>query len=188
MKTQIRTLKLKLKDLASQIKNQKNVRKKSHPAHADVYSGDYSLSCLRESYRYHHVAYCLARGRTLESVDSGAGLNMERVNWILKCIEPESREKLYVVVNETLSPSQQAVQSAHAVAEFMRKNPHTLWANGYLILLKDRPLFGDNMSSRWHMPGIERAEFIEPDLSNKITAYACFGHGVENLMKNHKLV
>ena len=180
MKMQIRALKFNLKQIAKEIKNQKRVRKKSH-LHHDKYQGDYNLLLLRDDFRHKHVAYCLARGRTIEQVDKCIRLDMERVNWILKTMSPESKEKLYVVVNETLTPSQQAVQSAHAVAEFMRKNPHTMWSNGYLILLKDKPAYSGDMIC-WKSGGSDNAEFIEPDLDNKITAYASFGPWVERAM------
>jgi hypothetical protein len=186
MKQQIKALKSNLKEIARQIRNQKKVRKLHHPHH-DKYEGDYSLLCLREEFRYKHVVYCLVRGRTLEQIDSGVRLDMDRVNWIIKTMQPESKEKLYVVVNETLTPAQQAVQSAHAVAEFMRKYRYTMWSNGYLILLKGQPAYGGNM--RCHRTsGCEFAEFVEPDLNNIITAYVCFGPDVERLLKNHKLV
>src|ERR1017187_6571622 len=137
MKTQIKKLKLQLKSLAKSIREQKKLRKPSHP-HYDKYIGQWSVELLSISYRHIHVAYCLARGRTLEQVDSGAGLDMEYISWLREAINPDSKEKLYVVVNDKLSIAQQAVQSAHAVAEFMKKYPNTLWSNGYLILLKDR--------------------------------------------------
>ena len=186
MKTQIRALKLNLKEIAKQIRDQKRVRKLHHPHH-DKYKGDGNILYLKDKFRHKHVAYCLARGRTLEQIDSGVKLDMDRVNWTLKTMNPESKEKLYVVVNETLTPSQQAVQSAHAVAEFMRKNPNTQWSNGYLILLKGQPAYGGNMRC-YITSGCEWAEFVEPDLNNIVTAYACFGPEVERLMKNHKLV
>jgi hypothetical protein len=186
MKEQIRALKLNLKEIAKEIKNQKKVRKLHHPHH-DKYKGDYNLLCLRSEFRHKHVAYCIARGRDVEKVDGGNRLDMERVNWILKTMQPDSKEKLYVVVNETLSPSQQAVQSAHAVASFLKKYPHTMWQNGYLVLLKDRPRSDGNM--RGYVYGNhEYAEFVEPDFDNKVTAYACFGKEIERLMKNYKLV
>ncbi len=186
MKTQIRKLKLNLKEIAKNIKNQKNVRKKSHPHH-DLYKGDYHVLCLKDEFRHKHVAYCLARGRTLEQVDSGNKLSMDRVNWIIKSMDLESKEKLYVVVNENLTSSQQAVQSAHAVAQFMRENPNTMWSNGYLILLKGSPAYMGSMRC-YRTSGCEHAEFVEPDLNNVITAYAVFGPDVERLMKNFKLV
>lgn len=186
MKEQIRALKLNLKEIASTIKNQKTVRKKSHPHH-DKYQGDYSLLLLRNEFRHKHVAYCLARGRTIEQVDSGKGLDMDRVNWILKTMQPDSKEKLYVVVNEKLTYSQQAVQSAHAVAEFMRNNPYTMWRNGYLILLKDSPGYSGDMQC--YLSGYcESAKFVEPDLGNKVTAYAVFGLHAERAMKQKVLL
>lgn len=185
MKQQIRALKLNLKEIAKSIKNQKVLRKKSHPFH-EKYIGDYSLLCLREEFRYKHVAYCLARGRTIEQVDNGK-LDMDRVNWTLRTMNPESKEKLYVVVNETLTPSQQAVQSAHAVAEFLRKYPHTMWSNGYLILLKDKPNREGNMVG-WVGGRTEYAKFNEPDLGNKVTAYAVFGEHAEHAMKTKVLL
>jgi hypothetical protein len=185
MKEQIRALKLNLKEIAKQIKNQKVLRKKLHPHH-DKYIGDFSLFALRNKYRHKHVAYGLARGRTIEQIDSGRNLDMDRVNWILKTMQPDSKEKLYVVVNDALSISQQAVQSAHAVAEFLKQNPHTTWTNGHLILLKDKPGYDGDM--RRYAYGCEYAEFREPDLDNKVTAYAVFGPNVESAMKNKALL
>lgn len=185
MKTKIRALKLNLKELAQQIRNNKVLRKKSHPHH-EKYVGDYALLRLREEYRYKHVAYCLVRGRTIEQVDTGK-LDMDRVNYILKTIQPDSREKLYVIVNEALTPSQQAVQSAHAVAEFLRKYPNTMWSNGYLILLKDKPNREGNMKV-WVGGHCESAEFVEPDLDNKVTACAVFGQHAEYAFKSKVLL
>jgi hypothetical protein len=186
MKEQIKSLKLNLKEIAHTIKNQKTLRKKSHPHH-DKYKGDYPLLRLREEYRHKHVAYCLTRGRTIEQVDGGKGLDMERVNWIVKTMQPDSREKLYVVVNDSLTPSQQAVQSAHAVAEFMKNNPYSMWRNGYLILLKDKPNYSKDMFG-WVSGHCEYAEFREPDLENKVTAYAIFGKDAERAMKSKVLL
>lgn len=186
MKEQIRALKLNLKEIAATIRNQKKVRKKSHPHH-NLYKGDWYLLQLKDEFRHKHVAYCLVRGRALEQVDSGNKLDMDRVNWIMKTMQPDSKEKLYVVVNQTLTVSQQAVQSAHAVAEFMRKNPHTQWRNGYLILLKDSPSYGGNMRA-FAWGGGEYAEFVEPDLDNKVTAYAVFGPYAERNMKSKQLL
>lgn len=188
MKEQIRALKLNLKEIAKQIKIQKVLRKKKHPHH-NKYIGDFSLYCLRNEYRHKHVAYCVVRGRNIEKIDRGLHLDLDRVNWIVQTMQPESKDKLYVVVNETLSISQQAVQSAHAVAEFMKKNPHTMWRNGHLILLKDKPKYDGNMTSYYScFFGNDHAEFREPDLENKVTAYAIFGPKIENLMKSKVLL
>lgn len=192
MKEQIRKMKLELKEMAHQIRELKKQRKNK-----DITGGTGQvpgLDGLRYSYRHKHVAYCLVRGRTMEQCDSGVGLDMETVEWIMRTMQPESKEKLYVVVNEKLHPSQQAVQAGHAVAEFLRKNPHTQWANGHLIYLKDAPRdWGtkkDEMVDHWGASyGIcDKAEFIEPDLGYKITAYAIFSPTAEKRLKNLKLV
>ena len=189
MKTQISKLKQDLKGIAKTIRQQKKLRKPSHPHH-DKYIGAWSVELLSIQYRHKHVAYCLARGRTLEQCDSGNGLDMDYVNWLLEVMNPESKEKLYVVVNQKLTASQQAVQSAHAVAEFMKKNPHTLWTNGYLILLKDNPSSRGDMSYYGVCNNYQhqRAEFIEPDLGNKIAAYAFFGPNATQQLKDKSLL
>jgi hypothetical protein len=115
---------------------------------------------------------------------------MTWVNWTISSMNPESKDKLYVVVNEKLSPSQQAVQGGHALAEFLRKHPHTQWRNGYLIYLKQAPGYDGNIMAYWPlMCGIsEYAKFKEPDLDNKVTAYAVFSPDAESLLKDFKLV
>ena len=176
MKTQIKKMKQQIKEIASQIKQQKQLRKKSHP-HYDKFIGEWSLLLLSRKVRHLHVAYCLLRGRTLEQVDSGRNLDMEYVNWLIKAANPDSKEKLYVVVNKDLPISQQAVQSAHAVTEFLKRNPNTLWDNGYLVLLKDKPYRNNDMRHFGPPRNYqhEYVEFKEPDLNNATTAYASFG-------------
>jgi hypothetical protein len=185
MKTQIKKMKLDLKEIARQIKEKKSQRKNKEITGGSGYVP--GLLELRIAFRHKHVAYGLARGRTLEQMDSGAKLNMDWVNWILKSMTPESKEKLYVVVNEKLHPSQQAVQAGHAVAEFLRKNPNTQWSNGHLIYLKTSPNYVGNIYG-YGGEGAEFASFVEPDLDNKITAYACFGPYAEARHTNLKLV
>ena len=184
MKEQIKKMKQELKELASRIKENKKQRKSSSNGYVA------GLAELKLAFRHKHVAYCLARGRTLEQVDSGRRLNMEYVKWVLSSMREDSKEKLYVVVNDKLSPSQQAVQSGHAVAEFLKVHPNTQWSNGYLIYLKDSPDRNGDMSPYWWLTcGIHQcAKFREPDVGNKITAYACFGPDAERMLKNHKLV
>lgn len=180
MKESIKKMKQELKQLARQIKEKKSQRCKENCGYVS------GLNELRHQFRYKHIAYCLTRGRTIEQVDSGEP-DMERVKWVMESMSPESTKKLYIVVNETLHPSQQAVQAGHAVAEFLRKHPHTQWSNGHLIYLKDSPWRG-NMLPHWVFQECEYAEFIEPDLDSKVTAYALFGYGAESALKQLRLV
>src|ERR1051325_7765601 len=195
MKTQIQKMKQELKELASNIRSLKAKRKERN---ADGTPGNGYVSGLHEAsraYRHKHVAYCLARGRQLEQCDSGYQLDMKLVQWVLDSMKEDSKLKLDVVVNGSLSPSQQAVQSGHAVAEFLRKHPNTQWSNGYLIYLKDEhgtwpKEKAGNMMPYWGLkygPN-QYAEFVEPDLDNKVTAYAVFGPDVESAMKNKTLL
>jgi hypothetical protein len=179
-------MKTELKELAHQIKEKKKLRKNKELAPNGYVSG---LDSLRNKFRYKHVAYCLVRGRTLEQCDSGDGLDMEAVKWVMRTMSPESKEKLYVVVNEKLSPSQQAVQAGHAVAEFLRKNQNTQWSNGHLIYLKASPWSDGSMYTSSLQYGLnEHAYFVEPDIGNKVTAYAIFCPYAERQFQNFKLV
>jgi len=189
MKTQIAKMKQELKALARQIRENKKLRSAENNGYV------HGLLEMRQAFRHKHVAYCLTRGKTLEQCDSGYKLDMDKVNWIIDSMKQDSKLKLYVVVNGRLPVSQQAVQSGHAVAEFLRKYPNTQWSNGYLIYLKDEPTTWPkeqegNMRVDYGLKlGINQyAEFIEPDLDNKVTAYACFGPNVENYMKRKVLL
>lgn len=74
--------------------------------------------------------------------------------------------KLYILVDQNLSPSQRAVQAAHAVAEYLLTHRDTEWDNGTLVLLKVPDL----------EPWLKHADaiFREPDLDNRITAIAAY--------------
>ena len=81
---------------------------------------------------------------------------------------------LYVLVREDLSPSQIAVQSAHAVIEAIRafapgqdqEHPHLV-----LIGVKNEPELLKAYEKLQHF-GIQVAKFNEPDRNNETTAIA----------------
>jgi len=179
MKERIRLFKVKLKRLAKDIKYQKSIRKPSHKKHYD-YRGSRDLSW---KYRHMHVAYCLLRGRTLEQCDSGKGLDMTYVTWMMDLAKDENRAKLYVCIDEKLSDAQKAVQGAHAVGQFLMEHPYTLWQNGTLVLIKDK--YG---SSGPYGYAAERSSFREPDMKNVVTATASFGPSCETYFKTYKLI
>lgn len=178
MKENILKLKLELKNLAKKIRIEKNKRCADNNGYVA------GLRELRQYYRHRHVLYCLARGRTLEQCDSGVGLDMKYIEFQLEAMKED--KKLYVVVDKNLPINVQAVQSAHAVAEFMKKHPATMWGNGTLVLLKNE--LRTHRSWKYRYLPYEYAEFHEPDLKNQMTAYAVFGPGVEDDMKGIPLV
>jgi len=184
MKEQILKLKLELKNLAKTIRIQKNKR---CTANNGCVPG---LHELRQYYRHRHVLYCLARGRTLEQVDSGNGLNMKYIDFHLEAMKED--KKLYVVVDSQLPMQVQAVQACHAIAEFMRKYPATTWKNGTLVLLKQDfrggRHFYTGLGSRTYYPRFEYAEFKEPDMGDRLTAYAAFGPTLEEHFRSFSLV
>lgn len=179
MKEQILKLKLELKNLVKTIRIQKNKRSAKNNGYVE------GLDQLRSYARHKHVLYCLARGRTLEQVDSGKGLDMDYINFQLEAMKED--KKLYVVVDKSLPISVQAVQAAHAVAEFMKQHPTTAWKNGTLVMLKADLRYGMYYKYRWRP--YEFAAFNEPDMKgNPVTAFAVFGPKTEEHFKDLPLV
>lgn len=79
------------------------------------------------------------------------------------------------MIDSQYSDSYRAVQAGHAVAQYMLKFPDSEWKNQYLIYLKvDDILF---WKSKLDLLNKQYAEFIEPDVGNKITAIACLDDG-----------
>lgn len=95
-------------------------------------------------------------------------------------------KRLYVLTRNDLGLAYQAVQGAHAVAQFIYNYPDEEWKNGYLIFLavedKDElekwadKLLDDN----YYQPQNKRVPFVvfrEPDLDNEMTALAAYSNG-----------
>ncbi len=81
--------------------------------------------------------------------------------------------KLFVIVRKDLSTSQRAVQSGHAVAEFLLRGPFSRWQNGTLVYLGVKGLKQlENLKFKLDMEEIPYAEFREPDIENELTAIA----------------
>jgi hypothetical protein len=78
-----------------------------------------------------------------------------------------------VIVRKDLTPSQQAVQAGHALAEYLLHSLNLRWKNQTLIYLgvKDG-LQLEKVKYKLENSGIDFYEFKEPDLNNETTAIA----------------
>ena len=94
------------------------------------------------------------------------------------------KKKLYTLIDTSLKPVYGCVQGGHAVAQWMIEHPgSTEWKNDYLIYLRADV---NKWKRKLNVLDVDYTEFKEPDLDNKTTALAVFGH--EELFKNLKLV
>ena len=94
------------------------------------------------------------------------------------------KRKLYVLIDKSLKPVYGCVQGGHAVAQWMIEHPNSKeWHNDYLIYLSaDISKWKRKLNSY----DVDYTEFREPDLDDKVTALAVFGH--EQLFKKLKTV
>lgn len=79
--------------------------------------------------------------------------------------------KLYVLVNNTLSLPYQGVQGMHAVAQWLLDFKHTqTWNNETIVVLQvsDVEVWKDKLD----ILGEEYSYFLEPDVDNLMTALA----------------
>ncbi len=90
-------------------------------------------------------------------------------------------KKLYVLVREDLSKSQQAVQAGHAVAEWMKSyGSRKAWENGTLVYLRGG-YDEQSLEEMYHIldkltnDGLYIVQFNEPDLDDEMTAFAILG-------------
>ena len=82
-------------------------------------------------------------------------------------------KKLFVIVRKDLTPSQQAVQAGHAVAEYLLHSHLTRWSNQTLIYLGVNSLFDlEKLKYKFEENDIAYVSFNEPDLNNETTAIA----------------
>ena len=94
--------------------------------------------------------------------------------------------KLYVLVRKDMTPSQQAVQGGHAVAEFLLRCSQS-WSNETLIYLGVK---GELQLKKWihklsHI-NVKFASWREPDMDNQVTAIATCAD--ESMFKNLNLL
>lgn len=93
------------------------------------------------------------------------------------------KNKLYILVDDSLKPVYGCVQGGHAVAQWLLEHPTQNWNNNYLIYLSANVR---KWKSKLDLLGIDYSKFNEPDLDNKTTALAIQGH--ESLFKRLRTV
>ena len=99
--------------------------------------------------------------------------------------------KLYVLVRKNLSPSQQAVQAGHAVAEFTHKYPDSLWNRGTLVYLgvEDEGELNAWLMRFQDLEGLELAVYREEYFKQSLTAVAVVGEDeVKTAVRSLKLI
>lgn len=182
-------LKATYKELTLAIRFLKADRKLSNKTQpkiwADRFNADLipNLDYLQAMAKAIHIARSLARGRSLSQIIPGhklAGYEQANIEYWTKAIQDPGSFKLYIYINDSLSKSQQAVQAAHALAEFQKTFPNAPWINGTLVLMT-LPEKTENHWGGFRFPfntearqkhSLFQTAFKEPDMDNKITAFA----------------
>ena len=94
----------------------------------------------------------------------------------------KKKNKLYVLIDESLDTVYGCVQGGHAVAQWLIEHNQG-WRNEYLIYLSADI---NKWKNKLSILGIDYTEFKEPDLGNKTTSLAVLGH--DKLFKKLKLI
>ena len=93
------------------------------------------------------------------------------------------RQRLYVLIDKSLTPVYGCVQGGHAVAQWLLNHPKQTWNNNYLIYLQASV---EEWKNKLNYLGIDYTQFNEPDLGNRTTSLAVLGN--DKLFKKLKLV
>jgi hypothetical protein len=92
-------------------------------------------------------------------------------------------QRLYVLIDKSLTPVYGCVQGGHAVAQWLLNHPKQTWNNNYLIYLQASV---EEWKSKLNYLGIDYTQFNEPDLGNRTTSLAVLGN--DKLFKKLELV
>jgi len=113
-----------------------------------------------------------------------------RVDEWKQYLNDPSSKKLYILVRDDLSPSQQAVQASHCAAQFIKEHPLAPWINGTMVLLTvDRANFRYKINEKIKTRNGEidpfeyefsnnvwlanyKTAWREPDQGDRVTAFA----------------
>ena len=94
----------------------------------------------------------------------------------------EKKNKLYVLIDNSLDTVYGCVQGGHAVAQWLLEHSCG-WENEYLIYLSADV---NKWKNKLSVIGIDFTEFKEPDLGYKTTSLAVLGH--DKLFKKLNLI
>ena len=92
-------------------------------------------------------------------------------------------QRLYVLIDKSLTPVYGCVQGGHAVAQWLLTHPKQPWNNNYLIYLQASI---EEWKNKLNYLGIDYTQFNEPDLGNRTTSLAVLGN--DKLFKKLELV
>lgn len=92
-------------------------------------------------------------------------------------------QRLYVLIDKSLTPVYGCVQGGHAVAQWLLNHPKQTWNNNYLIYLQASI---EEWKNKLNFLGIDYTQFNEPDLGNRTTSLAVLGN--DKLFKKLELV
>ena len=92
-------------------------------------------------------------------------------------------QRLYVLIDKSLTPVYGCVQGGHAVAQWLLNHPKQTWNNNYLIYLQASV---EEWKNKLNYLGIDYTQFNEPDLGNRTTSLAVLVN--DKLFKKLELV
>lgn len=92
-------------------------------------------------------------------------------------------QRLYVLIDKSLTPVYGCVQGGHAVAQWLLNHPKQTWNNNYLIYLQASI---EEWKNKLNYLGIDYTQFNEPDLGNRTTSLAVLGN--DKLFKKLELI
>lgn len=92
-------------------------------------------------------------------------------------------QRLYVLIDKSLTPVYGCVQGGHAVAQWLLTHPKQTWNNNYLIYLQASI---EEWKNKLNYLGIDYTQFNEPDLGNRTTSLAVLGN--DKLFKKLELM
>ena len=95
--------------------------------------------------------------------------------------------KMFILVRNDLSKSQQGVQGGHALAQFALDHPYSFkeWGNQTIVYLKTGY---DNLQILEKEVGDDISRFYEPDIGNELTALSIYGPEAEIRFQDLKLM